>query len=98
MEELLMAESLLKALKNEVTVIGRLKQVNLEEDTDRNGNERIKGDVIIQVKEVDKEHDIKIDVYSRKYKQDGTINGLYEGFKKVEEEYKRTRRKKVTFN
>lgn len=83
-----MAESLLKALKNEVTVIGRLKQVNLEEDTDRNGNERIKGDVIIQVKEVDKEHDIKIDVYSRKYKQDGTINGLYEGFKKVEEEYK----------
>lgn len=83
-----MAESLLKALKNEVTVIGRLKSINLEEDKDRNDNERIKGDVIVQVKEADKEHDIRLDVYSRKYKQDGTMNGLYEGFKKVQDEYK----------
>lgn len=82
-----MPESLLKALKNEVVIIGRLKQVNLEEDTDRNGNERIKGDVIVQVKEKDKEHDIKLDVYSRKYKNDGNINGLYEGYKKVQDEY-----------
>ena len=41
-----MTESNLKALKNEVNVIGRVKEVNLEEGTTRDGKENIKGNVI----------------------------------------------------
>ena len=75
-----MANTTLKALKNEVNVIGRLKEVNLELGETRDGKENIKGNVIVLVKEkVGEEvrsHDIRIRVYSNKFKRDGNINGL----------------------
>ena len=78
-----MAETTLKALKNEVNVIGRVKEVNLEEGTTREGKENIKGNVIVLVEEnVNGEvrsHDIRVRVYSNKFKRDGNINGLFSG-------------------
>ena len=87
-----MTESNLKALKNEVNVIGRVKEVNLEEGTTRDGKENIKGNVIVLVEEnVNGEvrsHDIRVRVYSNKFKRDGNINGLYTGYETVMNEYK----------
>lgn len=89
-----MAETTLKPLLNEATVIGRLKEVNLELGETQNGKENIKGNVIVLVKEKDKktgeirEHDIRVRVYSNKYKKDGKENGLYKGYEKVLNEYK----------
>ena len=87
-----MAETTLKALKNEVNVIGRVKEVNLEEGTTREGKENIKGNVIVLVEEnVNGEvrsHDIRVRVYSNKFKRDGNINGLFSGYETVMNEYK----------
>lgn len=87
-----MAETTLKALKNEVNVIGRVKEVNLEEGTTRDGKENIKGNVIVLVEENVKgevrSHDIRVRVYSNKFKRDGNINGLYTGYETVMNEYK----------
>ena len=87
-----MANTTLKALKNEVNVIGRVKEVNLEEGTTRDGKENIKGNVIVLVEEnVNGEvrsHDIRVRVYSNKFKRDGNINGLYTGYETVMNEYK----------
>ena len=87
-----MAETTLKALKNEVNVIGRVKEVNLEEGTTRDGKENIKGNVIVLVEEnVNGEvrsHDIRVRVYSNKFKRDGNINGLFSGYETVMNEYK----------
>ena len=87
-----MVETTLKALKNEVNVIGRVKEVNLEEGTTRDGKENIKGNVIVLVEEnVNGEvrsHDIRVRVYSNKFKRDGNINGLFSGYETVMNEYK----------
>ena len=87
-----MADTTLKALKNEVNVIGRVKEVNLEEGTTRDGKENIKGNVIVLVEEnVNGEvrsHDIRVRVYSNKFKRDGNINGLFSGYETVMNEYK----------
>lgn len=82
----------LKPLLNEVDVVGRVKEVNLETGTTRDGKENIKGTVTILVKEsVEGEvrsHDIRVRVYSNKFKKDGTLNGLYSGYETVMNEYK----------
>lgn len=87
-----MANTTLKALKNTVDVIGRVKEVNLELGTTRDGKENIKGNVIVLVKENVKgevrSHDIRVRVYSNKFKRDGNINGLYTGYETVMNEYK----------
>ena len=87
-----MTESNLKALKNTVDVIGRVKEVNLELGTTRDGKENIKGNVVVLVEEnVNGElrsHDIRVRVYSNKFKRDGNINGLYTGYETVMNEYK----------
>lgn len=87
-----MVETTLKALKNEVNVIGRVKEVNLEEGTTRDGKENIKGNVIVLVEEnVNGEvrsHDIRVRVYSNKFKRDGNVNGLFSGYETVMNEYK----------
>lgn len=85
-------ENTLKALSNEVTVIGRVKEIALEEGTTKAGKENIKGYVVILVKEsVNGEirhHNIRVRVYSNKYKNDGNINGLFTGYETVMNEYK----------
>jgi len=87
-----MADTTLKALKNEAEVIGRVKSVDLELGETKDGKENIKGSVTILVEEsVNGEvrsHDIRARVYSNRFKQDGNENGLYKGFKTVLDEYK----------
>lgn len=87
-----MANTTLKALKNTVDVIGRVKEVNLELGTTRDGKENIKGNVVVLVEEnVNGElrsHDIRVRVYSNKFKRDGNVNGLYTGYETVMNEYK----------
>ena len=87
-----MADTTLKALKNEVNVIGRVKEVNLELGTTRDGKENIKGNVVVLVEESvngeARSHDIRVRVYSNKFKRDGNINGLYTGYETVMNEYK----------
>ena len=87
-----MAETTLKALKNTVDVIGRVKEVNLELGTTRDGKENIKGNVVVLVEESvngeARSHDIRVRVYSNKFKRDGNINGLYTGYETVMNEYK----------
>ena len=87
-----MAETSLKPLLNEVDVIGRVKEINLETGETLKGKENIKGNVIISVQEkVGEEvrlHDIRVRVYSNKFKRDGNINGLYTGYETVMNEYK----------
>ena len=87
-----MVETTLKALKNTVDVIGRVKEVNLELGTTRDGKENIKGNVVVLVEESvngeARSHDIRVRVYSNKFKRDGNINGLYTGYETVMNEYK----------
>lgn len=87
-----MANTTLKALKNTVDVIGRVKEVNLELGTTRDGKENIKGNVVVLVEEnvngEARSHDIRVRVYSNKFKRDGNINGLYTGYETVMNEYK----------
>jgi len=80
-------ESLLRKQLNEVEVIGRLQSVELEEDSDVRGNERIKGNITVLVKEGDIEHNVRLSVYERKYTNSGNLSKLYEGVKKVQNEY-----------
>lgn len=85
-------ETTLKALKQEVNIIGRVHTIDLIEDEDKNGNERIRGYVSILVKEKLKdevrEHVIRVNVYSRKFTNAGKESGLYKGYKTVLDEYK----------
>ena len=78
----------LTKLKNEVEIFGRVKDINLEETTNRKGAECIKGSVTVLVRESkEKVHDIKVDVYSNKFKANGDENGLYKGYLKVKDTY-----------
>ena len=79
----------LTKLKNEVEIFGRVKEINLEETENRKGVECIKGSVTVLVRESkEKVHDINVNVYSNKFKADGTENGLFKGYKKVKDTYK----------
>ena len=65
-----------------------MKDINLEETTNRKGAECIKGSVTVLVRESkEKVHDIKVDVYSNKFKANGDENGLYKGYLKVKDTY-----------
>ena len=78
----------LTKLKNEVEIFGRVKDINLEETTNRKGVDCIKGSVTVLVRESkEKVHDIKVDVYSNKFKANGDENGLYKGYLKVKDTY-----------
>lgn len=78
----------LTKLKNEVEIFGRVKDINLEEKPNRKGVDCIKGSVTILVRESkEKVHDITVDVYSNKFKKDGTENGLFKGYKTVKDTF-----------
>lgn len=78
----------LSKLSNEVEIFGRVKEINLEETKNRKGVECIKGSVTVLVRESkEKVHDIKVDVYSNKFKANGDENGLYKGYLKVKDTY-----------
>ena len=78
---------LLKKQKNEATVIGRLKEVELEEINGREGRVFLKGHATVEVKEKDKTHNIRVQIFENKYKRDGNVSALYTGAKKLTDEY-----------
>lgn len=77
----------LKKQLNQVEIIGRLKEVKLEEGTNFRGNEEIKGYITVLVKDKDKENQIRVQIQERKYNAKGNISGLYSGAIKVRDEY-----------
>lgn len=85
-------ETKLKPMKNEIDVYGRLKSLDLEEDTDYRGNERLKGDIVVLVEEKvgdeSRSHEIRLGLYTRKYKSNGELNFFYNEYSKALKEYK----------
>ncbi len=78
---------LLKKQRNEATVIGRLKEVELEEINGREGRVFLKGHATVEVKEKGKTHNIRVQIFENKYKRDGNVSALYTGAKKLTDEY-----------
>lgn len=89
----------LREAQNNVEIIGTIKKVSIEEKTSKNtGKPMILGSVLVEVQDGDKIHNINCKLFSFKLKKDGTENGLYKGYKTVEEEYKPGDRVRVNGN
>lgn len=78
----------LRETLNIVEIVGTLKEKNLEYYTLDDGRESIRGNVVVEVKEGDKIHNHKIEVFSMKLNQKGNISGLFKGYETVMNEYK----------
>lgn len=74
---------------NNVEIIGTVKKVKLEEKVSRNGKGLITGEVIVEVKEpsLNRVNNIKVKLFQMKHKKDGSINGIFKGYKTVQEEW-----------
>ena len=77
----------LREATNNVEVIGTVKKVDLEEKKSKTGKDMIIGSVIIEVKEENKVHNIKLKTFSMKLNKAGEVSGLFKGYKKVKDEY-----------
>jgi len=77
----------LKKQLNQVEIIGRLKEVKLEEGENSRGDEQIRGYITVLVKDKDRENQIRVQIQERKYNAKGNISGLYSGVIKVRDEY-----------
>lgn len=78
-------QNTLRQAENRVVIEGTLVEKRLEEKANRDGKEFIAGELDIETKE-NEVHTVR--VFSNKYKQDGSENGIFKGLKTVEEEYK----------
>lgn len=74
---------------NNVEIIGTVKKVELEEKVSKNGKGFITGEVIVEVKEpsLNRVNNIKVRLFQMKHKKDGSINGIFKGYKTVQEEW-----------
>lgn len=74
---------------NNVEIIGTVKKVKLEEKVSKNGKGLITGEVIVEVKEpsLNRVNNIKVKLFQMKHKKDGSINGIFKGYKTVQEEW-----------
>ncbi|WP_186331660.1 hypothetical protein [Paenibacillus xylanexedens] len=86
-------EKQLKEAENKVHIEGTIAEVKIEEDKLPDGREIIKGDIDIQVDE-DSIHTVSM--FSMKYKQDKTINGIYKGILTIKNEYKSGDKVRIT--
>lgn len=79
----------LRELQNNVEIVGAIKKIELEEKKSaRTGKEFIAGNVTVEVVEnKDRIHNIRVRVFSNKFKKNGDLNGLYKGYKTVKDEY-----------
>lgn len=79
----------LRELQNNVEIVGAIKKIELEEKKSaRTGKEFIAGNVTIEVVEnKDRIHNIRVRVFSNKFKKNGDLNGLFKGYKTVKDEY-----------
>lgn len=79
-----MAENKIRQAENRIFIEGLLSEVNIEEK-DIKGKPAITGNVVIKTSATE-EHEVN--VFSYKYKKDGTENGIYKGLVTVMNEYK----------
>lgn len=83
-----MAQEALKEMKNGFKIVGTLKTKDLRIDKTKSGKEAIMGNVIVEVIEAEKIHNIRVEVFSMRYKKDSEEeSGLFKGYKTVLEEY-----------
>lgn len=80
-----MSETNLRQAETNVTVEGLVSEMNLEEKKDNNGVNVITGSVTIKTSDV---NFVRLSVYSKEKKNDGTENSVYPGIKTVMTEYK----------
>ena len=83
-----MTQALRESINN-VEIIGTLKKIDsIEEKVSKKGKEFISGKVTVEVIDGDRINNIQVRFFSNKLKQNGEINGIYKGYKTVQEEYK----------
>lgn len=80
-----MSETNLRQAETNVTVEGLVSEMNLEEKMDDKGVNVITGSVTIKTSDV---NFVRLSVYSKEKKTDGTDNSVYSGIKTVMTEYK----------
>lgn len=83
-----MTQALRESINN-VEIIGTLKKIDsIEEKVSKKGKEFISGKVTVEVIDGNRINNIQVRFFSNKLKQNGEINGIYKGYKTVQEEYK----------
>lgn len=83
-----MTQALRESINN-VEIIGTLKKIDsIEEKVSKKGKEFISGKVTVEVVDGNRINNIQVRFFSNKLKQNGEINGIYKGYKTVQEEYK----------
>lgn len=78
----------LRETLNIVEIVGTLKENNLEDYVLNDGREAIRGNVVVEVRDGDKIHNHRVEVFTMKLRADGELSGLYKGYKTVMDEYK----------
>lgn len=86
----------LRESANSVEIIGTLKKVDIEEKVSRAGKEFITGKAVIEVVDGERINNIQVRFFSNKLKNNGELNGIYKGYKTVQEEYEVGQRVRVT--
>lgn len=74
-----------KQTANEIEIIGLIKSINLEKD---NSLDAIKGYIVVEVVEEDVVNNIRVELFSKQFKKDGSENSLYKGYVTINDEYK----------
>lgn len=78
----------LRELRNNVSIIGTLKTIKLEEKQTKKGKDAIMGHLVVEVIDGDKVNNIRINVFANKFKANGEISKLYKSDKTVMDEFK----------
>jgi hypothetical protein len=83
-----MVQEALKEMKNGFKIVGTLKTKDLRIDKTKSGKEAIMGNVVVEIAEAEKTHNIRVEVFSMRYKKDSDEeSGLFKGYKTVMDEY-----------
>lgn len=78
----------LRELRNDVDIVGILKSKNIEEKPTKAGDDAIMGSLVVEVNDAEgNTHNIRVSLFSKKFKKDGNVNGLFTGYKKVMDEF-----------
>lgn len=73
---------------NKISMVGIVKEKHLEHDTDDNGENVIKGKLVITVNKDGEIHEFDLNMYSKEFTQKGDPNKMYKAFNTIMEEYK----------
>lgn len=74
--------------KNEFNIIGTLKTKNLREAKTKSGRDAIMGSLTVEVKEMGRVHNHRIELFTFKETNKGELNNVYTSYKTIMDEYK----------